>query len=153
MKTANIAARLKSINVGDIGNRVLNHTKNTYKRAKNCKKVVEEYLTFALVYDGPVTNSALVARELVTLVAQEQQMVRPPTTQQLEHAKEIYLKLWTQVKPEGGVTLSSFSRIGNMTWSQFASGGKVALELSAYYYIGSLIGSTAALPLSLVFRH
>lgn len=120
-------------------------------------KIVLAYLSIShlignIVYEGPVTNSALIGRELVALVAREQQMVKP-TAEHWEQAKVTYSKLWCQVKPEAGLSLNSLARIGNMTWSQFASGGKVALELSAYYYIGSLIGSTAGLPLSLIFRH
>lgn len=153
MKASNIAGRLKSVNVADIRNLVLNSSKNSYQRAKNCTKSSLKLLASSFkVFDGPVSNSALVAKELVALVAKEQQMTKP-TAQQWEHAKETYIKLWTKVKPEGKISLTSFSRIGDLTWSQFASGGKIALELSAYYYIGSVIGGTAALPLSLVFRH
>lgn len=91
----------------------------------------------------------MIGCEFIKLVAREQQF-SIPKAEDAVLAKETYQNLTTKILPlKDSSYVDIFTNLSNLTWSQVASGGKVALELTAYYYLGKLGGSIASYPLCL----
>lgn len=84
----------------------------------------------------------MVGREFVRLVAREQRFA-PPNAEMWAQAKERYITLITGLHPRA---------LSQMTWSEAGQAGRVVLELSALYYIGTLAGQAAGFPIAFLRR-
>lgn len=104
-----------------------------------------------IVYSGPIKNSALVGREFLTLVAKEQQLAIPKAEQWAE-ARETYMNVINKFRPAPGLSWSNqvMGRMASWTWADVATGGKVAVELSALYFIAQLAGKAATYPFTVL---
>lgn len=73
-----------------------------------------------------------------------------PTAAQLEEARRIYLE---RLDRWGTLGVSGLRKAGTeLTWAQVSRGGRTALDLAAFYYIGMLAGQTVAYPLHLILH-
>ena len=99
---------------------------------------------------GPVRNNLKVSKHLFRLILTEQKIVPELATWPV--ARHSYVSFVQSVvgTVRNGRTYDTLSAaLSNVTWGHVITAGRVGVELVAFYYIGNLVGKSAAYPLRL----